>query len=339
MTTYKTVFTTARSVFHQEAALRNAPASLDITMLREPDTAALYEALADAPYLISERTGVVNADLFAHAPTLKLVLRLGSQTYDIDTDAAQAAGVQVAYWPQGSTIRVAEHTIMQMLALAKRLVPTEQIALEAGTQWGASKRTDEDTFAYNWSGQQHVYGLWGRTVGIVGFGEIGVELARRLAGWDVTLLYHKRSRLPQRFEDELGIAYTQPEDMYPQVDTLVNLLPYYPTTDLSLNADVFGAMKPTATVVSTGSGSVIDENALAEALTAGRLAGAALDTFEWEPIKADNPLLPLAKARRNVLLTPHTAAGGSAAASNEGAANYINIVNHIEGKPLRYRLA
>ena len=245
----------------------------------------------------------------------------------------------VCYWPVGSVIRVAEHVVLQMLALSKKLRETEAVALAAGTEWGDSQRTDEDTFAYNWSRRQEIDGLWQQCIGILGFGEIGVELARRLAGWDCTLLYNKRRRLPEKVENELGLSYVDVDALLAQSDYLVNLLPYFPSTDLLVGADYFARIKPGAALVSCGSGSVIDEAALAGAVKSGRLAGAALDTFEWEPIKADNPLLELAKAGYNVLLTPHIAAGASAAAAQERAGDYTNIVNHINGRPLKYRVA
>jgi D-3-phosphoglycerate dehydrogenase len=119
---------------------------------------------------------------------------------------------------------------------------------------------------------------------------------------------------------------------------VVNLLPYFKDTDLMINADYFSKMKDGAYVVSCGSGSVIDEAALAQAIKSGKLGGAALDTFEWEPIKADNPLLALAKQGYNVLLTPHIAAGAAAAAAQERLGDYTNLVSHINGKLLKYRV-
>jgi lactate dehydrogenase-like 2-hydroxyacid dehydrogenase len=238
----------------------------------------------------------------------------------------------------GSVIRVAEHTVLQLLTLSKKLRETEAIALTASAKWGASKRTDEDTFAYNWSDRQNVDGLWQKSIGILGFGEIGVELARRLAGWGCTLRYNKRRQLPEAVEAELSLTYVDVDTLFAQSDYLVNLLPYFSQTDLMINADYFAKMKPGACLVSCGSGSVIDEAALAEAIEAGNLAGAALDTFEWEPIKAYNPLIALAKQNYNVLLTPHIAAGDSATAAKERLKDYTNIINHIEGKVLQYRL-
>ncbi len=338
MTRYKTVFTTERGHRHQQAALEAAPESLDITMLRQPDRATLIAALDGAEFLISERVGAIDAEVIRSAPNLKLILRIGSLSYDIDIEAAKAAGVAVCRWPVGSVIRVAEHMVMQMLALSKKLRETEAIALEASDRWGESKRTDEDTFAYNWSERTDIEGLWQRTIGIMGFGEIGAELARRLQGWDVNLLYAKRRRLPEALEQELSLTYVDEDTLFRQSDIVANLLPYFASTDLAIDANYFARMKDGASIVSCGSGSVIDEASLADAIRAGKLGGTALDTFEWEPIKPDNPLIALAKSGHNVLLTPHIAAGASAAASRERIGDYTNIVNFINGQPLRYRV-
>ena len=339
MTQYKTVFTTERGHRHQQAALQAAPDMLDITMLRQPGRPELLAVLADARYLISERAGTIDKGMIQAAPNLKLILRLGSMTHDIDTEAAQQAGVIVCRWPVGSVIRVAEHLVLQMLALSKKLRETEAIALEASLAWSESKRTDEDTFAYNWSGRDNVEGLWQKTVGIMGFGEIGAELARRLQGWDVTVLYHKRRRLPESVEMELGIKYVDEETLFSQSDYLVMLLPYFPETDLLIGETTFAQMKAGACIVSCGSGSVIDEAAFAQAIETGQLGGAALDTFEWEPIRPGNPLIPLAKQGYNVLLTPHIAAGGSSAAAEERRHDYSNIVRHLAGTDVSYRVA
>ncbi|HEX9923939.1 MAG TPA: NAD(P)-dependent oxidoreductase, partial [Anaerolineae bacterium] len=283
MSQYNVIFTTERGHRHQQAALDAAPANLDIFMLRQPDQDTLMSSLAKAEYYISERTGVIDVEMIQAAPHLKLILRLGSLTYDIDTEAAKAAGVAVCYWPVGTVIRVAEHLILQMLALSKKLGETVAIALAAGTEWGQSKRTNEDTFAYNWSNRENVEGLWQRTIGILGFGEIGAELARRLQGWGCRVLYHKRRRLPGAVETDLNLTYVDVDTLFAQSDYIANLLPYFPNTDLMINAAYFAKMKDGTYLVSCGSGSVIDEAALADAIKSGKLSGAALDTFEWEP--------------------------------------------------------
>jgi phosphoglycerate dehydrogenase-like enzyme len=334
---YKAVFTTERGLRHQRSAIDAAPDLLEVTMLRAPDRETLRRHLADAVYWISERVGTVDADLIEPAPHLQLIQRLGSLWYDIDLETAQRAGVAVCYWPVLGVIRVAEHAVLQMLALAKRLRETEAIALEASPGWGESRRTDEDTFAYNWSGRKEVRELWGKTVGILGFGETGAELAHRLQGWGCQVLYHKRRRLPEEVDRALFITYVEVEALAAESDYLVVLLPYSPETDGMLDTAFFSKMKASAALVSCGSGSVIDEGALGEAVRSGHLSGAALDTYEWEPLRADNALLPLARAGYNVLLTPHIAAGASAQDPGRSE-DYANIVNHIQGRPLRYRL-
>lgn len=310
MTLHRTLFVTERGLRHQQAALRDAPPELDVVMLRAPARAELIAHLADVEFLISERAGVIDADLIAAAPRLRLILRLGSLAHDIDVAAAQARGIPVIVWPQRGAVLVAEHVVLQMLALARRLREAEAVAL-APADWGPSRRTDEDTFAYNWTGRVGLGGLYERTVGVLGFGEIGVELARRLAAWGCRVLYHRRRRLPERVEAELGIEYATWDKVLAESDFVVNLLPYTPETDLALNAAAFATMRRGACLVSCGSGSVVDEAALAAALRSGHLAGAALDTFEWEPLRVDNPLRQLAVAdpQANVLLTPHIAAG------------------------------
>jgi phosphoglycerate dehydrogenase-like enzyme len=336
----KTVFTTERGARHQQHALSAAPDRLDITMLREPDQEAMRAALANAEYLISERVGAVDADLLAAAPALKLILRIGSLAHDIDLDACRKAGVIVARWPDSGVIHVAEHVVMQMLALAKKLREVESIARAASPEWGPSRRTDEDTFAYNWSARGGVRRIDGATVGILGFGEIGAELARRLAGWNCTVLYHKRRRLPESVEHELQITYAERDALLARADFLVNLLPYFPETDKSLDAATFSALPDGAFVVSAGSGSVIDEGALADAVRAGKLAGVALDTFEWEPLRPNNPLVLMAEEGANVLLTPHTAAGSGDSSPNSDlrTAQYTPIRDHLAGHPVRGRV-
>lgn len=340
MTPHKTVFTTSRGQRHQEAALRVAPEQLDITMLRDPNRQTLIEKLSDAEFLISERRGVIDKDMLRSAPHLKLIQRVGALTYDIDLQAAKDAGIVVCSLPVASVMRVAEHTIMQMLVLTKKLRKVEPVALDASDKWGESKRTDEDTFSYNWSGQRNIDGLWNKTVGILGFGEIGIELARRLRGWGCTILYNKRKKLPNAVEIELDMIYGDLYTIFVQSDYIINLLPYFPETDKLIGANYFAQMKSGAYVVSTGSGSVIDEQALAKAIESGRLAGAALDTFEWEPIKPDNPLLDLAKRDYNVLLTPHTAAGtdDTNAIVAERIEIYANILKFLNGEALKHRV-
>ena len=334
---HRVLFLTDRGQFHQQTVLDAAPPELAVTMMRRPPKEEVLRSLPEVEFLISERSGPVDAGMIAAGQNLRLIQRLGSLTYDIDLGAARAAGVPVAAWPVQTAIMVAEHMAMQLLSLAKRTGELAAVAGEAG-DWGRpSRRTDEDTFAYDWSRRSGVRSLYGQTVGILGFGEIGAELARRLLGFVPSrILYHKRTRLPEQAEQELGIAHAPNEQLVAESDYVCNLLPYYPETDMLIDAGFLSRMKQGAFLTSCGSGSVIDEAALAAAIREGHLAGAALDTFEWEPIRSDNPLLPLARDPDvNVLLTPHTAAGSSADADSDRTrkGDYTNLVRVLRGQP------
>lgn len=337
---HKLVFVTARSPRHQASAIAAAPPECRIVMLHAPDPATVARELADAEFLFSERAGIIDRALIAAGPHLRLIQRLGSLAFDIDLDAARAAGIPVCTLPVYGSVLVAEHMLMQLLALAKRLLEATAIA-QAAESWGKPpRRTDANTFAYNWSERTGVRGLSGAVVGILGFGEVGAELARRLRPFlPAQVLYQKRQRLPESVEVELGITYAGWDAVLAQSDYLCNLLPYAPETDLALNAAALATLKPGACLVSCGSGSVVDETALAAALRRGHLGGAALDTYEWEPLRPDNPLLPLARdPAANVLLTPHTAAGTGAPANPGRAADYENVRRVLAGQPLLHRV-
>jgi phosphoglycerate dehydrogenase-like enzyme len=305
-------------------------------MLRRPAADELAARLADADVLISERSVPVTGDMIAAAPRLRLIVRLGSLWHDIDAAAAKARGVRVSVQPVTGCVYGAEHVLMMTLAVLKRLGRSLHAATEAG-HGREPARTDEDTFAYNWLNYSDLRGLQGKTVAILGMGEIGVETARRLRAFGpARILYNKRTPYPPAVERDLGAAWADREDCLSAADVLVSLLPYSPETDRSLDADTFGRMKPGACVVHVGSGSVIDEAALLDALRSGHLAGAALDTFEWEPLEPVHPLVTYAcDPDSNLLLTPHVAV---AAEPGSYAGDFDEVRRFLAGEPLRHEV-
>ena len=197
------LFLTARSERHQQMARQAAPPEIEeIRFLREPSKGEILAHIGETDFLITERAGVIDGEIIAAGSRLRLIQRLGRLTHDIDLEAARAAGVAVCHFPLPGAVAVAEHLVWQILALLRRAHDGEAVAQSAG-EWGASRRTDENVFATNWSRRTGVRGLAGLTVGILGFGEIGVELARRLNAFDCRLLYHKRTPLPPQVESAL----------------------------------------------------------------------------------------------------------------------------------------
>jgi phosphoglycerate dehydrogenase-like enzyme len=336
---HSTLFLTQRSERQQQNALAAAPATLDITMRRDPPRAEILRWLPQMEFLVSERAGVIDAEMIAAGKKLKLIQRLGSQAWDIDLEAARRAGIPVCYLPLATCQLVAEHLVLQMLATAKRVRELMQVVAEAG-DWGVSpRRCTEDYYVGNWSRRENIRGLRQSTVGIIGFGEIGVELARRLRPFNCVVLYNKRMRLPANAETELGISYATKEDLLMRSDFVCSLLPLTPETEQSVNANSFATMKRGAIFVHCGAGAVVDETALIDALRSGELAGAALDTYTYEPMRPDDPLLELARdPMQNLILTPSIAAGTPITAGHPRAGDYANIVAMLEGKPLEYRL-
>ena len=216
----------------------------------------------------------------------------------------------VCYWPITGCVMVAEQMMLQMLGLLKRLRDGMQVTT-AAADWGIeTHRGDEDHFAYNWSRRGGIGKLTGATVGILGFGEIGLELVEQLQGFHCTVLYHKRTRLPAAVEEQLHIEYASPDAIAERSDIVCSLLPYQGPKE-PLDAAYFARMQPGSILVHCGSGAVVDEAAMLDALRSGHLAGAALDTYTYEPLRPQDPLVVAVQdPALNLILTPHTAAGG-----------------------------
>jgi phosphoglycerate dehydrogenase-like enzyme len=341
MSTHRTLFITHRGLIHQQESLDAAPAELDITMVRSPSKEEILSLLPGMEFLITERTGIIDKEIIHAGKNLRLIQRLGSQTYDIDLDAAKSAGVPVCYAPVRNCIMVAEHMMMQMLGLSKRINEMREVVLSAETFGREPARCSEDVFAYNWSGRTDLRALWQSTVGILGMGEIGFELARRLQNFGCKVLYNKRNRLPDRTERELGIQYAGAKELVSASDFLCVLLPFFAgETEQSLDQEFFLRMKAGACFVSAGGSGIIDEEALAAAISSGRLYGVAVDNFTWEPIRTDCPLLePARRLGVNMILTPHTAAGTLPAVDKDVRDDdYQNLIRAIKGQDLAYRL-
>ncbi len=338
MTKHTTLFLTQRGLQHQQWAMEGAPPALELIMRRGASREELLALLAHAEFLISERTGVIDAKMIAAAPKLRLIQRLGRQTWDIDLDAARRAGVPVCYQPINGCVMVAEHMVLQMLGLLKRVREAMFVTAEAADYGVETRRGDEDTFAYNWSRRGGIGKLTGATVGILGFGEIGLELVEQLQGFHCTVLYHKRTRLPAAVEEQLGLEYATPDAIAERSDIVCSLLPYQGPKE-PIDAAYFARMKPGSLFVHCGSGATIDEAAMLESLRSGHLAGAALDTYTYEPLRASDPLVQaVQEPTLNLILTPHIAAGGVTAGGSGRTQDYDNLLALLGGRALQYQI-
>ena len=269
-----------------------SPSAVDL--LREPDWTvvtpeqmngdlARYLETADA--LIVRSAVQVNAELLAKAPRLRVIGRAGVGVDNIELEPATRQGIAVMNTPGANAVAVAEHTIALMLAMARHLCPANDLT-HAG-RW--EKKSLQGTE------------LRAKTLGIVGLGRVGMEVARRARAFGMTVIGHDPF-VSTAVAKEQGIRLTGLDDVYALADYLTLHVGLTPQTAGMINAESIKKMKQGVRLVNCARGELIDERALAQALSEGQLAAAALDVFAEEPPK-NSPLTAL----DNVILTPHIA--------------------------------
>ena len=270
--------------------------------LAAPQTAdadELLGLLSDAEALLVRRRPVTER-LVTAAPRLRLVLKIGRLTRSLDLAALDRAGVVVVAEPNPAWVAVAEHTMLLMLALCRSL-PSAHAAVVAGrARPGLTPRpTTEREYAYNWADVAGLKVVFGRTLGLVGFGEIGRDVAVRAAAFGMRVLY--TAHRPAEDADPVLAEYRPLADLLAASDVVSLHVPHTAETEGLIGRSELALLRPHAMLVNTGRGGVVDEDALVEALEQGRLAGAALDVFREEPLPPGHPLTRLP----NVVLTPH----------------------------------
>jgi len=257
------------------------------------DTAAIKKALAGATAWILRSGTQVTTTLLEAAPQLKVIGRAGIGVDNIDLEAATRRGILVMNTPGGNAVSVAEHTFALLLALARR-VPAADQSTRAG-EW----RKNE------FAGLE----LKGKTLGLVGLGRIGQEVARRALVFEMQVIAHDPF-VAAALARDLGVELVALDDLLARADFLSLHATLTPETQHLLNRERLARSKRGIRILNTARGELVDEAALAEALQSGQVAGAALDVFAGEPPR-DSPLLKLP----NVIATPHI--GGSTAEAQE----------------------
>jgi glyoxylate/hydroxypyruvate/2-ketogluconate reductase len=258
----------------------------------------------------------IDAELLAACPGLKICANMAVGYNNFDLPAMTTAGVLGTNAPDVLTETTADLGFTLLMATARRVSESETY-LRAGqwTKWSYDMFMGSD--------------IHGTTLGILGMGRIGQAIARRGAhGFGMNVIYHNRSRLDAASEAAVKARYVSKEDLFAQADHIVLVLPYSAQAHHTVGAAEIARMKPTANLINVGRGGLIDEDALAAALAAGKIAGAGLDVFEGEP--KVNPKLT---ALQNVVLTPHIGSASRPtrlAMSNLAADNLIGYL--LQGK-------
>ena len=256
---------------------------------------ALRDAIRSADAVIVRSATKITAELLADPGKLKAVARAGAGVDTIDVEAATRKGIVVMNTPGGNTISAAEHTIALLFALSRHVA-----AADASMRMGKWDRN-------KYMGTQ----LTGKTLGVIGLGRIGREVAQRAIGLGMTVVAFDPFVTPAKVT-ELGFDAATVEEMLPKVDFLTVHVPMTGETKGLIGAEQLAKMKRTARVLNVSRGGIYDEQALADALKAGIIAGAGIDVFTAEPPPQDNPLL----SAPNVVLTPHLGASTLEAQEN-----------------------
>jgi len=247
----------------------------------------LVKRIVGKDYLITPLSTQVDKDVIDADPNLKIIANYGAGFNNIDAAYARQKGIPVTNTPEVSTVSTAEVTTGLMITLAHRMVEGDKLMRTKGFD--------------GWSPLFFLgHELSGKTLGIVGMGQIGQAVAKRMKAFDMNIIYSQRTRLDPEVEAKFGAKFVSLEELIKTSDVLSLHCPLNDQTHHMIGAPEFKQMKSSAYLINAARGPVIDEAALLEALKTGELAGAALDVYEAEPNVDDG-----FKALDNVILTPH----------------------------------
>ena len=271
-----------------EMAKTMAPSGFELVVSRA-ERAAIEPFLASAEYVVCYPNLKTDDAFFKAAPRLRLYQLLSAGYDDVDIEAARRAKVPVCNNGGANAISVSEHAIMLMLAVSRRVI------------WQHG-----NVSAGRWRGNgpaPMMYEIFDKTLGIVGLGTIGKKVARIARAFGMRVQYYDIARLSEHEEDALGVRFRLLREVLASSDYVSLHVPLNASTHHLIGANELALMKPTAVLVNTSRGPVIDEVALAKVLADNKIFGAGLDVFDQEPPPPDNPLFRL----NNVLLTSHFA--------------------------------
>ncbi len=299
----------------REVVRRVAPPELELHFAKSYDEAEQL-GLVERAEIILAGWAAVTAPMLAQAKNLRMIEKWGIGVDRLDVDAVRRMGVPLAITAGSNAGPVAELAVALMLGVYRRLAQVDA-ALRRGV-WLKSEMRELG------------YQIAGKTVGLVGFGNIGRKVAQRLRGFECCVIYYDARRADETLEATLAAAYVPFEQLLAKSDIVSLHAPYIASAGRMIDAASIAKMKSGAVLINTARGELVDEKALYEALASGKLRGAGLDAFDPEPPRKDNPLLTLDQ----VIATPHT--GGAVFDNVENVARHAigNILRFLHGEPL-----
>jgi D-3-phosphoglycerate dehydrogenase / 2-oxoglutarate reductase len=312
--TFKVAITNPRgtSFEHERVALDTIDA--EIVPIFAEDEESYAQQIADADAVIAGLKVRLTADVIGKLKQCKIIQTTGIGFDRIDVDAATAAGIPVVNVPDVFTEEVADQAFSLLLAVNRKVVYCHQMATSG--KWS-------QTIA----GMGSVPRIYGKTLGLVAFGNIARAVARRAKGFNLRILAHDPFVKPEVMQ-ELGVEPATLEQVFQESDFISAHAPHSRATHHLIGKSLFDLMKPSAILINTGRGPVVDEEALIAALREGKLAGAGLDVLEQEPPDPSNPLLSMP----NVTVTPHVAAQSNESAVARRRRHGEEIARVLTGK-------
>ncbi|HEX5621455.1 MAG TPA: D-glycerate dehydrogenase [Solirubrobacteraceae bacterium] len=270
-----------------------------------PSPDEMRAGVAEAEGLLSLVTDRVDAAMLDAAPRLRAIANMAVGTDNIDLEAAAERDIPVGNTPDVLTDATADLAFALLLALARKIVP------------GAAKVRDGEWHTWEPAGDLGA-DLAGATLGVIGWGRIGQAVARRAEGFGMEVIHSSRSS---------GVAL---DELLARADFVSVHTPLTPETRHLIDTDALARMKPTALLINTARGGVVDQDALREALDAGQIAGAALDVTDPEPLPADHPLLDAP----NLLVVPHVGSATVRTRAKMAAMAVENLLAALDGRPM-----
>lgn len=302
-----------------ESLLTLVPPGFELLRVTTGSLEEKVEKVKDADYLITIGTPVP-ASIVEAAKRLKLIQKSGVGYDNIDLAAASKAGIPVAITAGANSISVSEHVFLVILTLYRNIDECRRIV-------------HEGSFVRKWTLVNDSFELFGKTLGIVGLGHVGRQVAKRAKGFGLkTIYFDKYYRPSPRDEESLGVEFAPFEDVLKLSDIVTLHVPLKDDTRMMIGLKEFNMMKRSALLINTARGGVVNEAELVEALRQNLIGGAAIDVFDPEPPRPDNPLLQF----KNVVVTPHFAAVVLDSQKRCVAHALENIRRIAEGKPLRH---
>jgi glycerate dehydrogenase len=289
----------------------------DLTIYDRTPPEQIYQRARDADIIVGNKA-VLDRDLIRRLDKLKFITVMATGYNVVDIDAARQKGIPVSNVPVYGTDSVAQYVFAALLNLIHKIAEHDQ-SVRAG-EWTACK-----DFSY-W--KTTIFELAGKTMGIVGLGRIGLATSRLAQAFGMRVVAYSRS--PTGSHDDSDIERMDLDSLFAQADVVSLHVPQTPETEGFVNQTRLGKMKPTAILINTARGGLVNEQDLADALNSGQIAGACIDVVSTEPIAADNPLL----GARNCQITPHIAWAAIEARRRLMQTTADNIAAFMAGHPI-----